>query len=388
VPEVGAYPNSLLVRASRATLGLLGVALVVALAIAGRSQQHALGDVPGRMIAQGIHPGALPYVGWNSEYPVVVGIVQWVASWFGRTPLGFLLVTSAFSAALALWLVALLVRRVGERVWYAICAPPFVLYALHNWDLLALVPAVAGVLAFEEGEDIGSGALIAIGACAKVFPAVFLPPLLARRVQARGWKGAVPLAASAAATVVVLNLPFRLASATGWSYPYRFQGRRAVTWGTLWSVAHRLPIVGGSLAVHAGRPANMLSGAALAIGIAALCVVAARRRLDAIAIAAAATGVFLLVNKVYSPNYDIWMVPWLALLPIGRRLRVAFGACSVSVFIVVFGYFHGAVGRSVVLATLPFLVVARAIVIALIVRVAVVTGAGTDRLTPKAARPI
>ena len=282
----------------------------------------------------------------------------------------------------------MVVRRAGARVWFVVFAPAFVLYALHNWDLLALVPAVAGVLAFEDDHDVASGVLIAIGACAKVFPAVFLPPLLVRRVHEHGWKAAIPLAASAAATVVVLNLPFRLASAQGWSYPYRFQGRRPVTWGTLWAVAHRLPVVGHDLSLHAGRPANLLSGAVLVVGIAALSVVAARRRLDAFAIAAAGTGIFLLVNKVYSPNYDLWLVPWLALLPVDRRLRVALGSCSVGVFVVVFGYFHGLVGRSFVNATLPFLVVGRAIAIAAFVRLAVAAGEGATRIRPpQAASP-
>jgi uncharacterized membrane protein len=384
---VGKSSDDLLVRAARTALGLLAAAVVVAVAIGGRSQEHALGDVPGRLIAQGIHPGALPYVGWNSEYPVVVGIVQWIASWFGGTPLGFFLVTSAFSTALALVLVVMLVRAAGERVWFAILAPAFVLYALHNWDLLALVPAVGGVLAFDAERDEWSGALLAIGACAKVFPAVFLPPLLVRRAHDGGWRAAMPLAASATATAIVLNLPFRLASARGWSYPFRFQGRRPVTWGTLWADAHRLPLVGHDLYVHAGRSANLASGALLALGIGALCIVAVRKNLDAVAIGAAATGIFLLVNKVYSPNYDLWLVPWLALLPIARRERIALGACSVGVFVVVFGYFHGVVSRSVVSAAIPFLVAARAVAIGVLVAAAIATGGRAERLRPRAAVP-
>lgn len=367
----GSEAEQLLARAARVTLALLLLALVVALAIGGRSQEHALGDVPGRMLAQGIHAGALPYVGWNSEYPVAVGIVQWLASLGGGTPLGFLLVTSAFSAALALALVALLVRETGARVWFAILSPAFVLYGVHNWDLLALVPAVAGVLAFDDDRDATAGTLIAFGACAKVFPAVFLPPLIARRVHKRGWTGAVPIVAAAVGTTLVLNVPFALGSRRGWAYPFRFQGRRPITWGTLWSVPSHLPMVGHDLVLRSGHTANLLSGAALLVGTAVLCVVAVRRNLSAVAIGAAATGLFLIVNKVYSPNYDIWLVPWLALLPVARRWRVALGALTTAVFVVVFGYFHASIPRSFTEHTLPFLVVGRAVAIGAIVATAV-----------------
>jgi uncharacterized membrane protein len=366
--------KDLLARATRVTLGLLSLALIGELAVGGRSERRALGDVPGRFIAHHIHAGALPYVGWRSEYPVVVGLAQWVASWVGRTPLGFLLATSALSAALAVILVRMLVRASGVAVWHAILAPAFVLYAFHNWDLLAVVPAVAGVLAFDHDRDGWSGALIAVGACAKVFPALFLPPLIARRVREGGWTAAVPLVAVAGITTVALNLPFAIASARGWWYPFRFQGRRSITWGTLWAVPGRLPGVGVHLGIHSGAVANALSFSALVVGIGGLCVLATRRRMTAVAIGAAATGVFLISNKVYSPNYDLWLVPWLALIPLARRWRVTLGCFTTGVFVVVFGYFHASFSRSIPYDTLPFLVVGRAIaIVALIVAAVTVT---------------
>ena len=375
--------KDLRVRATRVTLGLLSVALIGEIVVGGRSQHRPLSDVPGRLVAHHIHAGALPYVGWRSEYPVVVGLAQWVASWVGGTPLGFLLATSALSAALALVLVRMLVRVTGVAAWHAILAPAFVLYAFHNWDLLAVVPAVAGVLAFDDERDGWSGTLIAVGACAKVFPAFFLPPLIARRVRDGGWRAAVPLVAGAGITAVALNLPFAIASAHGWWFPFRFQGRRTITWGTLWSVPGRLPVVGVHLGIHSGGVANGLSIAALLVGIAGLCVLASRRRLSAVAIGAAATGIFLISNKVYSPNYDLWLVPWLALIPLARRWRVALGCLSTAVFVVVFGYFHVRFDRSVPYDSLPFLVVGRAVaIVALIVAAVSVTEARRSEPAP------
>ena len=96
--------------------------------------------------------------------------------------------------------------------------------------------------------------------------------------------------------------------------------------------------------------------------------------MTAVAIGAAATGVFLISNKVYSPNYDLWLVPWLALIPLARRWRVALGCFTTAVFVVVFGYFHAAFSRSVPYDMLPFLVVGRAVgIVALIAAAVAVT---------------
>ncbi len=372
-------------RALAATVALLVVALAVEVAFAGRSGHGALSDIPGRLIAHHIHAGALPYLGWRCEYPVVVGIVQWIASWFGGTPLGFLLATAAISSGLAVVLVVVVFRTSGARVWHLVLAPAFVLYVFHNWDLVALVPAVAGVLAFDAERDGWSGAFLAVGACAKVFPAVFVPPLVVRRVHERGWRAALPLVVSATVTTLVLNVPFVVGAEHKWAYPFRFQGRRPATWGTLWSVPGRLPVVGSHLELHGGSLADVLSIASLAIGIALLCLVAVRRAPSAVALGAAATGIFLICNKVYSPNYDIWLVPWLALLPVARGYRVAIGATATAVFLDVFGFFHGFVSRSFVTSTLPFLVVARAVVIGALV-LAVLEVRRADRRGP--ARPV
>jgi hypothetical protein len=48
---------------------------------------------------------------------------------------------------------------------------------------------------------------------------------------------------------------------------------------------------------------------------------------------------FLLSNKVYSPQYGLWLLPWFALALPNLRLFAAFEAADVAVFVTRFSWF-------------------------------------------------
>jgi uncharacterized membrane protein len=256
-----------------------------------------------------------------------------------------------------------------------VLAPPLLLYALHNWDLLAVVPAVAGLLAFERGADGAAGALLAVGASAKVFPGLFIPPLAALRA-ARDRGRAKRFVGAAILTTVALNLPVLLASPSGWWFPAKFQGHRAATWGTVWYWLFRFPIVRAIVDPRDPGLANVVSMLALGAGLVLLCLLAYRRRPSPVALAAAATALFMLTNKVYSPNYDLWIVPFFALMAFPTWVRRGFGTASAAMFVLVFGMFHGLVPREATLMMLPVVVAARAAMLGAILVIATRAPAG------------
>ena len=47
---------------------------------------------------------------------------------------------------------------------------------------------------------------------------------------------------------------------------------------------------------------------------------------------------FLLTNKVYSPQYGLWLLPWFALVFPDLRIFLAFEATEVAVFITRFSF--------------------------------------------------
>jgi hypothetical protein len=48
---------------------------------------------------------------------------------------------------------------------------------------------------------------------------------------------------------------------------------------------------------------------------------------------------FLLTNKVYSPQYSVWLLPWFALALPNLRLFIAFEAADIAVFVTRFSWF-------------------------------------------------
>jgi uncharacterized membrane protein len=382
--HVVALPPALLV-----TGVTLAVALALELAVLGPGGRPALGDIPGRFLAWRLHPSLVPYGGGPVEYPVVIGYVAWITVWFGRRATEFFLVNSAVAAALALGVTALIRQRSGPRIWRWAAGVPLALYAFHNWDLVAIAPALLGLYAFERAHDRSAGALIAIGASAKVFPALLLPPLVVVRWQAGDRRGAVRLSGAFILVTLLLNGPIALRSWHAWTYPMSFQGGRAPTWASTWYWLFRAPALRGLLAHHLTTAADLAFVVALAAALVVISARAVRHHLGAMEIAAAVFGVFLLANKVYSPNYDLWLVPFFALLPISRRVWIGYCASDLAIFVLVYGHFHGQWPSSTVLAVLPFLVVLRSVAIVAMVLTALRVGtrgvadvAGDPRLPP------
>jgi hypothetical protein len=118
--------------------------------------------------------------------------------------------------------------------------------------------------------------------------------------------------------------------------------------------------------------ANVVSAVALVGGLTWLVVRTVRVDLDPLAAAGAAVAIGILANKVYSPTYDVWLVAFFVMLPLGRRLWLSFCAVDLAVFAVVYGYFDGPLHLDVVRTLLPVLVVLRTAVLLTFVRRAAV----------------
>ena len=116
--------------------------------------------------------------------------------------------------AAALVVVVTTARLAGRRrVWDAALvavAPGLVLHLTTNWDLIATAFAGAGLLAWARRRPVLAGVLLGLGTATKLYPAVFLLPLLvlcwrAGRVR-EGVRTALALVLTAAAVTVPVYL--------------------------------------------------------------------------------------------------------------------------------------------------------------------------------------
>jgi hypothetical protein len=303
-----------------------------------------ISDFPALYQARGVRPGAPPYLSRNLEYPVVTGGAFYIVTLVTKTARSFFFATAALMSLLALAVTALLVRRAGTWAFLWALAPPIALYGALNWDLLAVAPALAGLLAYETGAFALAGCLLAVGASAKIYPALYLVVLLVDGLAARDRRRARRVAAAAAVTLLALNLPVLLAAPHGWLYPLQFQAARHPTPASLWNYVGRTPRLHPWLhgtALNAVTSVGSLVVLALGLGIALRRLWL--RTLGPLAAAAFVTGVFLLANKVYSTQYDLWLVPFLVLLAVPWRNVLWFFAADAAVFAVTFAALEGQV---------------------------------------------
>ncbi len=288
--------------------------------------------------SQGFLEGRFPYVEAPNDYPVATGLLMWTASLAGRGEGTFFVANAALLGALALLTAWLLVKATGFRALYFAAAPTLALYAFLNWDLLAVALATAGTVAFLRRRDLASGILLGLGAAAKVYPGLLLVPFAVERLREGDRRGAARIAGAGIGTWLVVNAPFATLGPGGWSYFFRFSSTRPPTPGTLWYSACRAvtgtPSCGGVTLINA---ASLVSFVAL---VAAVWRWKVRRdpSFPRWTFGLPIVVAFLLTNKVYSPQYSLWLLPWFALLMPNLRLFLLFEVADVAVFFTEFSY--------------------------------------------------
>ena len=117
--------------------------------------------------------------------------------------------------------------------------------------------------------------------------------------------------AAAAVAWLVVNVPIMLAAFDSWSRFYTFNQERPVDWGSIFFLAGRK----GMDSVNDVPTLNLMGEAGfavLAVAIALLVLAAPRRpRLPQVLFLVLAA--FLLTNKVWSPQYILWLLPLVVL---------------------------------------------------------------------------
>lgn len=280
--------------------------------------------------------GKVPYLDARNEYPVLTGVTMWVASLPADDFASFfnanvvILAGAAFATAWALW------RLVERRALYFALAPTLLIYGFVNWDLVAVALATLATLAYVRARrPVGAGALLGLGAAAKLYPGLLALPFAAGPRRAGRARDAVRLAGAAALAWAVVNAPFAVAAGDRWSYFFRFNSRRAADWDTAWFLLDHHGVRLSTATVNAASLAAF-------VGLAGLLWIWKTRRdpgFPAWTFGFPLLVAFLITNKVYSPQYGLWLLPWFALTLPNLRLFAAFEAADIAVFVTRFRFF-------------------------------------------------
>ncbi|WP_165358481.1 glycosyltransferase family 87 protein [Haloactinopolyspora alba] len=285
---------------------------------------------------RGFADDQLAYREASLEYPVLTGAVM-QATAYGVDALGavsdvaaeagraeaavaesrrFFDLTAALMALCALVVVVATSRTVPRRPWDGMlfaASPLLLLSATINWDLLAVALAALAILAWTRERPVAAGVLIGLGAAVKLYPVLLLGPILlvALRDPERraALRDTVLTFASAIVAWGAVNLPVVLWAPDGWRMFFEFNAERSADFGSTWYAADLL---------WPGVLPDEIDPLVLGGGVFALVLIVALAlaspeppRLAQLAFLAVAA--FLLVNKVWSPQYSLWLLPLAAL---------------------------------------------------------------------------
>ncbi len=402
-------------------------------------------DVLALYYAERLDAGARPYLDHPVEYPVVIGAAMAVASrlavpvadaWPGsrlgraraavqdaqsdpsrlapaRSELSaattaararaFYDLTWVLLTACALVVVLTTARLAGRRrVWDAALvavAPGLLLHATTNWDLIAVALAGLGLLAWARSRPVLAGVLLGLGTATKLYPVLFLVPLLVLCWRTGRLRAGVTTALALAVAALAVTLPVYLVSPSyaevggaqvqvaaaplarladgpaalaphttavsdgrlvvGVNSVWRFvelNQQRPADWDSLVYALQRTrgqlggplgPVYDGFAGLVLGPPGApvghlnavvALGTAAVVLAVALLALAAPRRPRLPQLLFLTVSG-FLLVNKVFSPQYVLWLLPLAALARPRWRPFLAWQAAEAGLLLARFYFF-------------------------------------------------
>jgi uncharacterized membrane protein len=296
-----------------------------------------------------------------------------------------------------------------RRPWDAIgfvASPALLLSGLVNWDMLAVACVAGAFWAWARGRPVLTGIFLGVGTATKLYPLFLFGAMLVVCVR----RGQLPVFAKAltagAAAWAVLNVPVMLTGYEQWKVFWSFNAARGPDLGSLWLMASNLHHTASAGTVNL---VSWLVFGAACVGVLVLGLLAEHpprmAQLGFLIVAA-----FLIVNKVYSPQYVLWLLPLAVLARPRLRDLLIWQACEIFYFASVWYYLGGftASGTSgatdpVYLWAIPIRVAGELFLMAMVVRdildprhdpvrngrtLTTAPGGGPDQLTTTRSNPV
>ncbi len=291
------------------TTGLIAALAIVTVQVVVDFHIGAISDLKTLYFSHRLAHDPVPYVGVRIEYPVLIGLYVTAVASVTNGLHDYLLVSSV-----GLWLCAVVTTwalwNVSRRAaWSFALSPLLMVFSLLNWDLLAIALMALGWLAWTRNRYATAAALMTLGVFTKLYPVFLLCFCLAALVRRRhdglaGTRDVARFAAAAALTAAIVNAPFAVLGFRNWSYFWTFNANRTEH-ADLLSWLGPLEHTPASSADHV---LAVVMAITLVVGLRAIW-----RRASPAHVAAVAFFVYMLFQKVNSPQYTLWLLAYAAI---------------------------------------------------------------------------
>nr|WP_276543452.1 glycosyltransferase 87 family protein [Nesterenkonia massiliensis] len=182
-------------------------------------------------------------------------------------------------------------------------APGIILTLSVNWDMWAVFLGGFALLLWGRGHSVWAGILLGLGAAMKLYPLFFLGAILVLCLRAGRLRSLAAVLCAGIGSWLAVNVPFMITQFDQWATFYRFSSEREVSFSSMWLAFSWLPLDGAGFSV-------LSNGLFLVccLGIAYLGWAApVRPRVAQLCFLIVAS--FILLGKVYSPQFVMWLIP-------------------------------------------------------------------------------
>lgn len=310
--------------------------------------------------SRGLDHLAFPYVySWTEngrvrwmEYPVLTGLWQWLMAAIARpvgwvwnilplpqaAPAAVYFGVSAFFLSLC-WMtaVALVAKMAGHRVWDTVlmaASPLVIVHAFTNFDLASILAAVAALSLWAARRPAWAGVAAGLGISLKLWPVFLVGAIGLMCLRTRAFRAMWTFTAGVVGACLVVNIPIALIAPRGWAEFFLMNSDRGFEGSTIYAVISHM--ADGSSWINRELLASSSNGGlinklsllllvALLVGLTyVVFTVPTTPRVAQVVFLA--TTAFLITNKVWSPQYSIWLLPLIVLAVPRFRLVMTYAA--------------------------------------------------------------
>ena len=199
----------------------------------------------------------------------------------------------------------------------------------------AVALTALGILAWSRRHPFLAGVLIGIATAAKLYPVLLLVPLLALCLRAGKFREFTATTFGTLLGWLLPNLTLMILAPADWAFFFQFNAARGIDLGSIWYV---LSLMGLTISgVNVVQAILLIAGAVALIMIVFL---APRRpRLGQVAFLIVVW--FLMINKVYSPQYVVWLLPFVVLAVPRWRDFLIWSVGELVYYLAVWGHLSG-----------------------------------------------
>ncbi|HZW56890.1 MAG TPA: hypothetical protein VFF30_11425 [Nitrososphaerales archaeon] len=253
----------------------------------------------------------IPYVTYFFEYPPICGLILWLGGWgsggsaqlYAAIEFGILLLFFLMTTHFTYQFLENLGLGHTKQIIFSIFAPSVLFYGAYNFDIVQTAFVIASLYFFVARKNSNLAAIfLGLSISTKLSP-IFLIPLFWQEMK--GNAARLRFTILTAAVVAATNVPFIIANYNLWYQSYRF----LASWG----------LEDSFLVWIFPNPAtwNLAKDVSLALlGISAISIYIFLRGKPLLVRAFLITGIFLLFSYIATPQMNLDLLPFFALVPV------------------------------------------------------------------------